>query len=73
MASIQLSLTLDETNLVLEALGQLPYVRVYGLINKLQQQATLSLKEHAQSENGINGNTNGILKNPQLESAGDAQ
>lgn len=36
---VSLSLTLAETNLILEALGNLPFVRVFQLIGKLQQQA----------------------------------
>jgi len=46
MPTIQLNLTLEETNTVLEALGQMPYARVYLLIQKIQQQAT----EHLQVE-----------------------
>ncbi|WP_157520708.1 hypothetical protein [Herbidospora daliensis] len=44
---IPLSLTLGELNVVLEALGNLPYVRVYELIGKLHEQASsvLSPKE----------------------------
>lgn len=41
---IQLDLTIEETNVVLEALGQMPYVRVHLLIDKLQQQATGQLR-----------------------------
>ncbi len=44
MTTIQLALTIDETNAVLEALGQLPYARVYTLIAKIQQQATTQLQ-----------------------------
>jgi hypothetical protein len=55
MNSIQLNLTLDETNTLLEALGQLPYVRVYTLINKVQQQASISLKEEARPQAERNG------------------
>ncbi|WP_405884059.1 hypothetical protein OG747_39065 [Streptomyces sp. NBC_01384] len=36
---ITLTLGLDETNLVLEALGQLPFARVYQLIAAIQEQA----------------------------------
>lgn len=46
MTPIQLSLTLEETNTVLEALGQMPYARVYLLVQKIQQQAT----EHLQAD-----------------------
>jgi hypothetical protein len=53
MTPIQLSLTLEETNTVLEALGQMPYARVYLLIQKIQQQATEHLQaEHAPAEKG---------------------
>jgi len=57
MSAIPLNLTLEETNLVLEALGQLPYARVYLLIQKIQQQAS----EHLQAERGPveGGNQNG--------------
>ena len=40
---ITLVLSLDETNLVLEALGQLPFVRVYEFIAKIQAQAQAQL------------------------------
>lgn len=36
---IQLELSLEDTNLVLEALGDLPYARVYRLIDTIQLQA----------------------------------
>lgn len=36
---LNFELTIEETNLVLEALGQLPFVRVFGLIGKLQEAA----------------------------------
>jgi hypothetical protein len=45
MSAIQLNLTLEETNTVLEALGQMPYARVYLLVQKIQQQATEHLQE----------------------------
>lgn len=40
---IPLSLTLAELNIVLEALGNLPYVRVFELIGKLHEQAGVVL------------------------------
>jgi hypothetical protein len=39
-ATINLSVTLDEANLILEGLGQLPFVRVYRLIARLQEQGS---------------------------------
>ncbi len=46
MTTIPLNLTLEETNTILEALGQMPYARVYTLIAKIQQQATTHLHEN---------------------------
>ncbi|GAB1819467.1 hypothetical protein [Herbidospora sp. RD11066] len=40
---IPLSLTLAEVNLILEALGDLPYVRVFELIGRLHEQASTVL------------------------------
>jgi hypothetical protein len=37
---IHLQLTTDEINLILEGLGNMPFVKVYALIAKTQQQAT---------------------------------
>lgn len=39
MKAIDLTLTVDELNLILEGIGQLPFVRVYALVAKLQKQA----------------------------------
>lgn len=44
MTAVHLELTLDEANLVMEALGAMPYVRVYALVAKLQQQAQQQLQ-----------------------------
>lgn len=48
MNGIELSLTLDEVNQVLEALGQQPYALVHLLIGKIHRQAAAQLSE----ENG---------------------
>jgi hypothetical protein len=37
---IALQLSTDDINLILEALGSLPFVKVYALIGKIQQQAS---------------------------------
>ena len=42
-SGITLSLTLPQTNLILEALGQLPYVRSYELIAAIHEQAQRQL------------------------------
>ncbi len=44
MTNLQLTLTVDEVNTVLEALGQQPYVKVFQLIDKIQQQAAEQLQ-----------------------------
>ena len=44
MNAIKVELTIDEANLVLEALGQLPFARVYALIGRLQDQARAQLQ-----------------------------
>jgi hypothetical protein len=36
---INLSLTVDETNTIIEALGQLPFMRAYKIIEKIHIQA----------------------------------
>lgn len=45
MKKISLTLTIDETNLILEALGALPFVRVFALIGQLQEQARQQLSD----------------------------
>ncbi len=44
MKEIQLKLSINETNLILEALGELPFVKVHQLISKIQQQAATQLQ-----------------------------
>ena len=43
MDELHLTLTVDETNQILQALGQLPYGSVYQLVAKIQQQAQQQL------------------------------
>ncbi len=47
MNEIELKVTTDEANLVLEALGNLPFVKVYALVAKLQSQAKEQLEPAA--------------------------
>jgi len=42
---IGLQLTADEINLLLEGLGSMPFVKVYALIAKIQQQASDQLNK----------------------------
>ncbi len=41
--SVRLDLSLEEANLILEALGEQPYARVHALIAKIHQQAMAQL------------------------------
>jgi hypothetical protein len=50
--TITLTLTLDEINLALEALGQQPFVRVHQLIGKIQQQATAQIQAEQSHDEG---------------------
>jgi hypothetical protein len=54
MPDIQLRLTLDELNLVLEGIGSLPFARVFALVGKIQTQAgeQLQAQAHAGPEAG---------------------
>jgi hypothetical protein len=44
MNTIKLELNIDEVNVILEALGQLPFARVYTLIGRIQEQAHAQLQ-----------------------------
>lgn len=46
---IQLHLTLDELNLVLEGIGGLPFARVFALVGKIQAQAGEQLNAQARA------------------------
>jgi hypothetical protein len=39
MQEINLRLTIEEANLILEGLGNLPFAKVYALVGKIQDQA----------------------------------
>jgi len=43
MKELNLKLTINELNLVLEALGHRSYIKVYELIDKIQEQAKAQL------------------------------
>lgn len=43
MQEITIKLTLDEANLVLEGLGNLPFAKVYALVAKIQAQANAQI------------------------------
>jgi hypothetical protein len=59
-SEIKLKLSLDEANLMLEALGNMPFVRVYALIAKVQEQAGLQLgPARSQQRAGVADNASG--------------
>lgn len=43
MNTIKLEFTIEETNLILEALGQMPFARVYTIIGRIQEIARKQL------------------------------
>ena len=53
MKEISLTVTVDEGNLLLQGLSQMPYAKVYALVAKLQQQAGSQLNgEDERAEGG---------------------
>lgn len=43
MTDLELRVTVDEANLILEALGGMPFKQVYALVGKIQEQASHQL------------------------------
>ena len=50
MSEINIGVTIDEANLILEGLGHLPFAKVYALVAKLQQQASLQLNSDGKTD-----------------------
>ena len=55
MREIDLRISVDEVNLILEALGDLPFVKVYTLIGKIQQQANQQISAAERPSDAANG------------------
>ncbi len=53
--NITLQLTVDEINKILSALGNQPYVEVYQLVLKLQQQASIQMQHEEEVPAGDGG------------------
>ena len=53
MSEIELKVTIDEANLILEGLGQMPFARVEGGGAKLQEQAAQQLSKDEQTTSGV--------------------
>lgn len=47
---IQLNLSINEVNQILEALGDRPFKEVFHLVNKIQQQAGSQLQQEQQQQ-----------------------
>jgi len=56
MQNIELQLSVEETNLILEALGAMPFSKVYALIAKIQEQANNQLNGDGQTIEGKESN-----------------
>ncbi len=52
---ITLKLSPDEINIVLEGIGNLPFVKVYNLIGKIQSQAASQLSAEAAAQEARTG------------------
>lgn len=51
MNEITLKLSVDDTNIILEALGTQPFARVFALIGKIQEQAAGQLDTSEKEDN----------------------
>ncbi len=50
--NLRLELSIDDVNLILESLGQLPFARVYSLIGRIQEQARAQLPSAGEQGEG---------------------
>jgi len=50
MKTIKLELDTNDINTILEALGALPFARVYEVIGRIQEQASAQLRAAAEAE-----------------------
>jgi hypothetical protein len=55
MNNLKLELSIDDTNLILEALGNLPFARVFQLIGRIQEQARAQVEAAQQQLEGRGG------------------
>ncbi len=44
MRDLELKVTIDEANLILEGLGNLPFAKVFALVAKIQEQAARQIR-----------------------------
>lgn len=50
MNTINLQLTIEEVNQILESLGSEPFVKVYALIGKIQEQAQAQIGQNSAAQ-----------------------
>ena len=50
MQQVKLELSIEDVNMILEALGNLPFARVYALVGKVQEQAAQQIKSERASK-----------------------
>lgn len=74
MDTLKFEMTVDQANLVLEALGTMPYVKVHRLIAQIQGQAQQQMQQAQQSQAVMEALAAGT--GPEagtLQAAGDAE
>jgi hypothetical protein len=49
MRELEFRVTIDEANLILEGLGNLPFAKVYALVTKIQEQASRQVRNNGAS------------------------
>ena len=63
MQNLNMTFSVDELNLILEGLGNMPFAKVHQLISNIQQQASSQLQAES-----ANGNGSGTISSPEIES-----
>ncbi|HMQ64277.1 MAG TPA: hypothetical protein PKE06_26575 [Flavilitoribacter sp.] len=66
MKDLTLTVTIDEANQILDALGDKPFAQVFRLIQKIQEQATAQLQEPVSMPEvqQVKPNEEGVSLNP---------
>lgn len=57
MEQISINLTIEEVNLILESLGQRPYLEVFQLIGKIKAQAEAQIQANNQRQQIVSETT----------------
>ena len=70
MKEVELNLSIDDVNLILEGLGHMPFARVYGLVTKIQEQARDQLNSDDPTGNGSALDDHGSTRKTATKSRG---